>query len=80
ALEDAEGVEAYRSDYRWISNVTPWTVENLYLVELRVSWTPTGFETDRFLEASRLFYIPPEDEESSEGSEGPAGSSGGGTG
>jgi prepilin-type N-terminal cleavage/methylation domain-containing protein len=79
ATLDEEGEESYRQAYRWISDVTPWTVDDLYQVTLRVTWTDTGFETEKYFEAVRLFYRPPEDE-AEDTSSAAGGGSGAGTG
>lgn len=54
--------EAYRSAYRWRSQVETGVEENLFEVTLVVTWDDLGEEAGRSFEATRLFYVPPDEE------------------
>jgi hypothetical protein len=58
-----EEEEAYRSVFRWYADTSQWEEEDLYRVELTVSWDDIGPESDRTVTFVRLFFKPEEEEE-----------------
>jgi hypothetical protein len=58
-----EEEESYRSAFEWFATTSLWEEEDLYRVELTVTWDGIGPETDRSITFVRLFYQPEEEEE-----------------
>ena len=56
-----EEEESYREVFRWVSSVETWEDENLYRVDLTVTWFE--FEFEKSEEFTRLFYKPDEEED-----------------
>ena len=57
-----EEEESYRSVFRWYAETSTWEEEDLYRVELTVTWDDIGPESDRSITFVRLFYKPEEEE------------------